>query len=193
MRVIVVCEFTGVVRDAFIRHGHDAVSCDLIPTESPGLHIQADCHSLDFSPFDLMIAHPPCTYLTKVGAGSFWNEHRKDQAAAVDFVKWLYARPVPRICIENPAGFLTKSWRPPDEYIDPWWFGHKEKKHTGLWLKNLPPLIATLVYPDSVQFVHNMPDTKDRSKKRSRTFPGIAEAMATQWGCLEIIAKGGGK
>jgi len=140
-----------------------------------------DCHSLDYSHFDLLIAHPPCTYLTKAGAGTFWNNHRPEQLDALNFVLWLWLRPVQRICIENPAGYLTKAWRPPDQYIDPWWFGHWQKKHTGLWLKNLPPLMATLVHSSPAQFVRGMPGTKDRWKKRSRTFQGIADAMAYQW------------
>jgi site-specific DNA-cytosine methylase len=184
MNVIIVCEFSGIVRDAFIAAGHKAISVDLLPSERPGPHILADCRSLDYSGFDLMIAHPPCTYLTRLGAGKFWNEHRKDQAEAIRFVLWLYNRPVKRICIENPAGILTKAWRHPDQYIDPWWFGHPEMKHTGLWLKNLPPLMATCVNPEKRNFIKGMPGTKDRWKKRSRTFTGIAAAMAQQWGQL---------
>lgn len=182
MNVIIVCERSGIVRDAFIERGHNAISCDISDTESPGPHIKADCRSLDYSRYDLMIAHPPCQYLTKAGAGKFWNEHRKEQHEAVEFCKWLFNRPVNQICLENPAGFLSTAWRPPDQYIDPWMFGHKEMKHTGLWLKNLPPLIATYISPEHIDFVRGMPGTKDRSIKRSRTFTGIAKAMALQWG-----------
>lgn len=185
MNVIVICERSGRVRDAFIRQGHSAISCDLVETETPGPHIIADAKSLDYSGYDIAIAHPSCRYLTKAGAGKFWNDHRPEQQEALSFVMWLWNLPVERICIENPAGYLSTAWRKPDQYIDPWWFGHKEKKHTGLWLKNLPPLMATLVYPNPVNFIRNMPDTKDRSIKRSRTFPGVAEAMATQWGILK--------
>lgn len=163
------------------------MSCDLLPTESPGPHIKANVKSLNFSQYDLMIAHPDCRFLTKAGAGKFWNEHREEQREAIEFVKWLWGRPVARICIENPAGILTKRWRPPDQYIDPWWFGHPEMKHTGLWLKNLPPLMATLINHEKKNFVTGMPGTKDRWKKRSRTFPGIAGAMAAQWGILPVL------
>ena len=182
MKVIVVCEFSGIVRDAFIKQGHDAISCDLLPSESPGPHLQIDCRSLDYSQYDIMIAHPDCRFLTKAGAGLFWNTHRPEQLDALNFVLWLWQRPVNKICIENPAGFLSTAWRTPDQYIDPWWFGHWQKKHTGLWLKNLPPLMATLIYPTPAQFIRNVPNTKDRWKKRSRTFHGIAHAMASQWG-----------
>lgn len=189
MNVVVLCEFSGTVRDAFTRTGHFAVSVDLLPTESPGRHITADCRSLDYSGFDLAIAHPPCTYLTNAGAGKFWDQHRQEQMEAVEFVKWCYSIGVPRVCVENPAGYLTKSWRPPDQYIDPWRFGHREKKHTGLWLKNLPPLMASLVIPraDRIEFVRGpgMGESKNRWKKRSRFFPGVAQAMAAQWGCLQ--------
>lgn len=192
MKVIVICEMSGIVRDAFLAAGYNAESCDLLPSESAaGRHIQTDCRHLIYENYDLMIAHPDCRYLTKAGAGKFWNEHRREQAEAVKFVKWLFARPVPYICIENPAGFLTKSWRPPDQYIDPWWFGHPERKHTGLWLKNLPPLMATLVHPDRQEFVRNFPGSKSRSKNRSRTFTGIAGAMAKQWGSFIEIKRSG--
>ncbi|MBU0598703.1 DNA cytosine methyltransferase [Patescibacteria group bacterium] len=193
MNVIIVGEFTGIVRDAFIEKGHNATSNDLLPSESPGPHIQADCKTLDYSPYDLMIAHPSCRFLTKAGAGKFWDNHRAEQKEAIDFVLWLYNRPVPRICIENPAGILTKSWRPPDQYIDPWWFGHWQKKHTGLWLKNFPPLLATLIHPAPAPFIKGIPETKDRWKKRSRTFSGVASAMAAQWGILPVMEKGAPK
>ena len=189
MRVLVVCEFSGTIRDAFLRAGHDAVSCDILPSETPGAHIQADCRQLNYDNYDLMIAHPPCQYLTKAGAGKFWNEHLKEQEEAIEFVLWLWSRPVHYICIENPAGILTKSWRPPDQYIDPWWFGHPERKHTGLWLKNLPPLMATLINPARLEFVQKFSDSKSRSKNRSKTFPGIAGAMANQWGKMPEAKK----
>jgi site-specific DNA-cytosine methylase len=184
MNVIVICEQFGEIRDAFIEAGHNAISCDILPTHSPGPHIQADCRSLDYSRFDLLIANPPCTYLTKAGAGKFWNEHRREQIEALNFVLWIWNLSVERICIENPAGFLTSAWRPPDQYIDPWWFGHREKKHTGLWLKNLPPLIASSSFAqkDRLEFVRTFSGSKSRSILRSRTFPGIARAMALQWG-----------
>lgn len=181
MKVLINCEFSGILREAFAKQGHDAWSCDLLPSELPGNHLQTDCHSLDYSQYDLMIAHPPCRYLTKAGAGKFWDSHRPEQLEALNFVLWLWQRPVKHICIENPAGYLTKAWRPPDQYIDPWWFGHWQRKHTGLWLKNLPPLMATLIHPSPTQFVTAMPETKDRWKNRSRTFQGIADAMALQW------------
>jgi hypothetical protein len=182
MNVIIVCERSGIVRDAFIEAGHNAVSCDIKDTESQGPHIKADCRSLNYSLYDLMIAHPPCQYLTKAGAGRFWNQHRPEQQQAVEFVIWLWHRPINRICIENPAGFLSTTWRRPDQYIDPYLFGHKEKKHTGLWLKNLPPLMATYVSQDKIEFVRTFGESKSRSINRSRTFTGIAQAMAKQWG-----------
>jgi hypothetical protein len=185
MNVIIICEFSGIVRDAFNVAGHNAISCDLLETESPGPHIISDFHSLDYSRFDLLIAHPDCRYLTKAGAGKFWNEHRQEQIKAINDIYWIWNLPVKRICIENPAGILSTVWRKPDQYIDPWLFGHKYMKHTGLWLKNLPPLIATYIYSEPVNFIRNMPGTKDRWKKRSRTFTGIAQAMAEQWGNLK--------
>lgn len=187
MKVITVCEFSGIVREAFFYEGHDARSNDLLDTEIPGPHIKGDCRLIDFTVYDLMIAFPECRYLTKAGAGNFWNTHRKEQLEAINFVKWLWSRPVPRICIENPAGILSTVWKEPDQYIDPDKFGDPFKKHTGLYLKNLPPLLYTCIRTDSKSFIQNVPDKKDRWKIRSRFFPGVASAMAKQWGSLPIL------
>jgi hypothetical protein len=187
MNVITVCERSGIVRDAFIQAGHKATSNDLAPSERPGPHIMADCRTLDYSQYDLIIAFPECRYLTRAGAGKWWAEHQKEQQEAVKFVLWLWDLPAGKIAIENPAGFLSTAWRPPDQYIDPWQFGHPEKKHTGLWLKNLPPLLTPGAYyprADRLEFVRGMPERKSRSVDRARTFPGVAAAMASQWGCL---------
>lgn len=190
MKVIIICERSGIVRDAFLRQGHDAVSCDLVASSSPGPHIMADARTLDYSGYDLLIAHPECRYLTKAGAGVFWNAHRPEQQQAVDFVLWIWSLPVYRICVENPAGYLSTAWRKPDQYVDPYWFGHYEKKHTGLWLKNLPPLMASYVCADPVEWVNRIPERADRPEIRSRTFTGIAEAMSRQWGCLDPVPVG---
>lgn len=181
MRVLVACEFSGVVRDAFIRAGHDAVSCDLLPTEQPGPHYQGDVMDIIDAGFDLMIAHPPCTHLAVSGARWFHLKQR-EQADALRFVRDLMDAPIPRIAIENPVSIISSRIRKPDQIIQPWQFGHGETKKTCLWLKGLPPLVPTDVVDGREARVHKMPPSPDRWKKRSTTYKGIAEAMAMQWG-----------
>ena len=199
MRVLIACEHTGAVRDAFRRLGHAAVSCDLLPIQGDGPHITGDVlEVLANSEFDLMIAHPPCTYLCS--SGLHWN-HRvpgrdAKTAAALDFVRALMAAPVPRICIENPVGRIGTAIRPADQYIQPYQFGHDASKRTGLWLKNLPLLRPTAhIEPRMVDGMprwanqtdsgqNRLGPSEDRWQKRSATYHGIAEAMAKQWGRL---------
>jgi site-specific DNA-cytosine methylase len=183
MRVLVACEFSGVVRDAFIRRGHEALSCDLLPTESSGPHYQGDVRDLLDYPFDLLIAHPPCTHLSVSGARHF-EAKRMDgrQQAAVSFFMMLAKADIPRIAIENPVCVMSSLWRKPDQVLQPWQFGHGETKATCLWLKGLPPLVPTNVVEGREARVHRMPPSEDRWKERSRTFEGIAEGMASQWG-----------
>jgi hypothetical protein len=193
VRVLVACEYSGTVRDAFIRAGHDALSCDLLPTESPGPHYQGDVFDL-IAPgmWDLMIAHPPCTHLAV--SGSRWFPEKKQaglQQAALAFVAKLLAAPIPRIALENPVSVISSKIRKPDQTIQPWMFGHGETKATCLWLKNLPPLVPTDVVEGREARVHKLPPSEDRWKLRSTTYAGIAAAMADQWGeplSLEVTA-----
>lgn len=181
MRVLVACEFSGVVRDAFLEHGHDAVSCDLLPTESPGPHIQGDVLDILGGGWDLMIAHPPCTHLAVSGAR--WFENKKDeQEEAIRFFMDLAFCKIRKYCIENPVGIMSTVWRKPDQYIHPWQFGHGETKKTGLWLRGLPNLESTNIVDGREQRIWKMPPGKDRWKERSRTYTGIARAMVEQWG-----------
>jgi len=181
MRVLVACEFSGTVRDAFIARGHDAISCDLLPSEAPGPHYEGDIRDMDLAGYDLMVAHPPCTHLAVSGARHF---HRKqaEQAEALTFVQWLMDAPIPRIAVENPISIISTRIRKPDQIIQPYQFGHGETKATCLWLKHLPPLFPTRLVDGREQRVHRMPPGPNRWKERSRTFTGIAEAMASQWG-----------
>ena len=250
MRVLVACEYSGRVRDAFAALGHQAMSCDLLPTESPGLHWQGDivavldgwmpveytadcdpdgdgwCVTTDSDPsdcqcigptqdgieymerrgilfgrpiarpnWDLMIAHPPCTYLAV--SGLHWNGRVPGRAEkteeALDFVRLLMNAPIDRICVENPVSCISSRIRKPDQIIQPWWFGDDASKKTCLWLKNLPPLVPTDKLPgdDKTRRANQTPSgqnklgpSPDRWKERSRTYPGIAAAMAQQWGSL---------
>jgi len=183
MRVLVACEFSGRVRDAFLAAGHDAVSCDLLPTESPGPHIVGDVLSLLGDGWDLLVAHPPCTDLAVSGARHF-PAKRADgrQGRALDFVRALLAAPVPRIALENPVSIISSAVRKPDQIVQPWQFGHGEVKATCLWLKGLAPLRPTDVVTGRSAVVHRCPPGPERWKIRSRTYPGIASAMAAQWG-----------
>ena len=183
MKVAVLCEFSGVVRDAFIRHGHDAISCDLLPTEVSGPHIQGDCLAHDWSGYDLIIAHPPCTHLAVSGARWFLDK-AEEQAQALDFVRRIMEIPVPRLALENPISIISTRIRKPDQIVHPWQFGHGETKATCLWLKGLPKLVPTNIVSGRDNRVHRMAPSPDRWKERSRTFVGIAEAMAQQWGGL---------
>ncbi len=205
MRILVACEFSGRVRDAFIARGHDAVSCDLLPTETPGPHIQGDVLPLLGDGWDMMIAHPSCTHLCASGA-RWWKEKQADgrQQAAIEFFMRFMDAPIEKIAAENPVGILSRAYRRPDQYIQPFWFGDKVQKKTGLWLKNLPLLQPTnivdrgMIYVDPRGNKHGgvhtlrakraysplmlLPRTEERWKIRSRTFQGIADAFAEQWG-----------
>lgn len=188
MKVAVICEFSGTVRDAFTRMGHDAISFDLLPSETPGAHMVCDVRDIwhdkwgeSWRQFDLAICHPPCTHLAVSGARWF-KDKREEQADALDFVRWLMTLPVPHICIENPVSIISSKIRKPDQIIQPWQFGHGETKATCLWLKNLPLLTPTNIVYGREARVHLMPPGPNRWKERSRTFTGIAEAMAEQWG-----------
>ena len=182
-RVLVACEFSGRVRDAFRGLGHEAISCDLLPTEQPGPHILGDVLDVLDDGFDLMIAHPPCAHLCSSGARWF-KEKRADgrQARAVSFFMDLAATKIPRVAIENPIGIMSSRWRKPDQIIQPWQYGHPETKSTCLWLRNLPALKPTEIVPGRRQRVHREPPGTDRWKRRSITYSGIADAMARQWG-----------
>lgn len=181
MKVLVACEFSGTVRDAFLSRGHDAISCDLLPTETPGPHYQGDVRDILGSGFDLMIAHPPCTHLAVSGARWF-KDKKAEQAEAIAFVMALAEAPIPRIAIENPVSVLSTRWRKPDQTIHPWQFGHGETKATCLWLKGLLKLEPTNIVEGRENKVHRMPPGPDRWKLRSKTYQGIADAMANQWG-----------
>jgi site-specific DNA-cytosine methylase len=181
VRVLVACEYSGTVRDAFAARGHDAWSCDLLPTERLGNHIHGDVLQHLHRNWDLMIAHPPCTHLAVSGARWF-KDKQIEQAEALDFVRRLLDAPIPRIALENPISIISSRIRKPDQIIQPWQFGHGETKATCLWLKNLPKLTPTNIVEGREARIHKMPPGPDRWKERSRTFEGIAQAMAEQWG-----------
>ena len=186
MRVLVACEYSGRVRDAFLAGGHDAMSCDLLPTEVAGPHYQGDVTDLLGDGWDLLIAHPPCTHLAVSGARWF-HEKRTEQAEALDFVRLLLNAPIPRIALENPVSIISTQIRKPDQIIQPWQHGHGETKATCLWLKNLPLLEPTSIVDGREARVHRMAPGPDRWKERSRTFEGVAAAMAEQWGDAEPV------
>jgi site-specific DNA-cytosine methylase len=181
MKILVACEFSGVVREAFASQGHFAMSCDLLPTEIPGEHYVGDVEDVLGDGWDMMIAHPPCTHLAVSGARWFRYKER-EQAEALDFVRLLLEAPIEKIALENPVSVISTRVRKPDQIIQPWQFGHGETKATCLWLKGLPKLVPTKIVAGREARVHRMPPGPDRWKKRSRTFPGIAKAMAEQWG-----------
>lgn len=185
------CEFSGVVRDAFLALGHDAWSCDLLPSETPTLrHFTQDIRSvLDYGSkrWDLMIAHPPCTHLAVSGARWF-KEKRREQADSLNFVRYLLDAPIPRIALENPISIISSHIRKPDQIIQPWMFGHGETKATCLWLRGLPRLIPTNIVEGREGRVWKLPPSPTRWKERSRTYQGIADAMAEQWGGAVIQA-----
>jgi len=194
VRVLVACEYSGRVRNAFRRRGHDAWSCDVIESEdSSPFHYQGDALALLDQGWDLMVCHPPCTYLTRAGA-RWWPERQREQEEALQFVRRLMAAPIRRIALENPPGAIGTRIRAADQYIQPWQFGHPETKMTGLWLKGLPLLQATnnveaemLTLPMKERSkVHYAAPGPNRWKERSRTYEGIAEAMAEQWGKTSI-------
>jgi hypothetical protein len=200
MRVLIACEFSGIVRDAFIAQGHDAISCDLLPSEKSGPHIQGDAlEAARSQSWDLMIAHPPCTYLC--GMGVWWNHKRPERwpltIAAQDFVIALWDCGIQRTCIENPIGYLGTHWRKSNQIINPWQFGQEANKPTCLWLRGLPLLQPTKIVGKGKFYVkkngarmsawsHITSGTKkeERARIASRTFTGIADAMANQWGKL---------
>lgn len=186
-KVLVACEYSGRVRDAFIAQGHYALSVDLLPTESPGPHYQGDVRDVLSDEWDIMIAHPPCTDLAVSGARWF-PEKRRDgrMAAALDFVRLLMDAPIHRIALENPISVISTEIRKPSQIIQPWQFGHGEVKATCLWLKNLPLLSPTKIVSGREPRVHMCPPGPNRWKERSRTFQGVAEAMAKQWGQLPL-------
>ncbi len=207
MKVLIGCEKSGVIRESFRKLGYDAWSCDILPTEQPGPHIQDDLLKHLSDGWDLMICHPECTYLTITGNKWFLPEYhnrfpnreqqRKD---AINFFMTLANAPIERIAIENPVGIMSTLWRQPDQIIQPYEFGHIEAKKTCLWLKNLPKLKPTkIVTPEYVTFksgkrmakwyVEAAKDKENRSRIRSKTFRGIADAMASQWGNYKPIQK----
>lgn len=200
MRVLVACEFSGTVRDAFIRAGHDAMSCDLLPTETPGPHHVGDVRDVVGDGWDLMVAHPPCTYLTNAGVRWLSGDygHKMAPTSLVGEERWaamregaalfrdLLAAPIPMIAVENPIMHkyaVEEIGRRQDQVVQPWMFGEPVQKAVALWLVGLPPLLATgPICLERHQLVHKMAPSADRAKKRSVFFPGIAQAMADQWG-----------
>ena len=193
MRVLIACESSGTVRDAFIKGGYNAMSCDLLPTDVPGPHYQGDVFDVIDAQWDLMIAHPPCTDLAVSGAAWF-KEKRMDgrQAASISFFMKLimWSAYIPMVAVENPVCIMSSIYRKPDQIIQPHMFGHTETKATCLWLKGLPKLYAsndvkeqTMALPERERMrIHYLPPSPDRWKERSKTFDGIAQAMADQWG-----------
>ena len=181
MRVLVACEFSGRVRDAFIAKGHDAVSCDLLDTESPGPHIKGDVIDYLDDGWELLIAFPPCTYLSKAGS-RMYPLRIKEQSIALGFVLDLMESGIPRVCVENPVGLISTHIRKPDQIVSPHMFGEPIRKDTCLWLTNLPKLVPTsIVAPAGFVWVETI-NTKNRAHERSKTFLSIANAMAEQWG-----------
>jgi hypothetical protein len=199
MDILIGCEYSGTVRDEFIKRGHNAISCDLLPTEKEGPHYQGDIFDLLYHKWDMIIAHPPCTYLTVSAnrwlkdqparkSGVLVGEARREaRREAIDFVKRIMAAPCEKIIVENPIGVLSTEIRKPDQIIQPWQFGHPETKATCLWLKGVLALIPTNIVPlpekesERMKIFHMSP-SPDRWKERSLTYPGIAQAMANQWG-----------
>ena len=184
MRVLVACEYSGTVRDAFRARGHDAWSCDLLPTDAdPAWHYEGNVFDIIMDDWDLMIAHPPCTHLSVSGARHFAAKRADGrQQSALDFVCKLLDAPIDKIALENPISIISSQIRKPDQIIQPWQFGHGETKATCLWLKNLPALLPTNIVDGREARIHKLPPSADRWKIRSTTYQGIAEAMADQWG-----------
>jgi site-specific DNA-cytosine methylase len=183
LRVLVACEYSGVVREAFRARGHDAFSCDLLPADDGSdYHYQEDVLGvIQRYGWDLMIAHPPCTHLAVSGARWF-KDKQKEQEEALTFVQMLLDAPIPKIALENPISIISSRIRKPDQIVQPWMFGHGETKATCLWLKNLPKLTPTNIVEGREQRIWKLPPSKMRWKIRSKTFEGIAQAMAEQWG-----------
>lgn len=183
MKVLIACEYSGAVRDAFIANGHEALSCDLLPTDVPGPHYQGDVRDILGEGWDLMVAHPPCTHLAVSGARWF-KDKVEEQKEALAFVQLLLDANIPRIALENPISIISSRIRKPDQVIQPWQFGHGETKATCLWLKGLPKLTPTDIVEGREPRVHMMSPGPNRWKERSKTYAGIAKAMADQWGKL---------
>lgn len=185
MKVLIACEFSGVVRRAFRQQGHNAWSCDLLPSDDNAInHLQGNVFDyVNFEKWDLMISHPPCTYLAVSGARWFKSK-LEEQKEAIDFFMKFTKLDIPKVAIENPIGIMSTLYRKPDQIIQPWQFGHGETKATCLWLKGLQKLVPTNVVEGREARIHKMPPSKDRWKLRSITYQGIADAMATQWGNL---------
>ena len=181
MKVLVACEFSGIVREAFKAKGHDAWSCDLLPTEIPGQHIQGDVLEILNEGWDMMIAHPPCQHLAVSGARWFKDKECVQKDAIRFFLSLIYAD-IYKVCVENPVSIMSTAYRKPDQIIQPWQFGHGETKATCLWLKDLPKLIPTNIVEGRKNRVHREPPGTERWKNRSRTLTGIADAMASTWG-----------
>jgi hypothetical protein len=191
MKILIACEYSGRVRDAFIAQGHDAISCDLLPTERAGPHYQGNVLDILNNGWDMMIAHPPCTDLAVSGAAWFAKKRADgSQQKSIEFFMALANAPIPRICIENPIGIMSTLWRKPSQIVQPWMFGHPESKATCLWLKGIPLLISTKnvkaemeLLPRNKQMrMHYLPPSPNRWKIRSETYQGIADAMASRWG-----------
>jgi hypothetical protein len=184
LRILVACEYSGIVRNAFALKGHTVTSCDFLPTElepvAKSTHYQGNVTNLLNQDWDMMICHPPCTHLAVSGARWF-KDKQKEQADSLSFVKTLLSAPIHRIALENPISIISSKVRKPDQIIQPWQFGHGETKATCLWLKNLPKLVPTNIVDGREPRVHKMAPSPDRWKERSRTFTGIADAMAEQW------------
>jgi hypothetical protein len=193
MRVLIACEYSGIVRDAFIRLGHDAMSCDLLPTESRGPHYQGSVFDIIGDGWDMMIAHPPCTYLSYV-ATRHWNDPGRDilRNEAAEFFMRLYNAPISKVCIENPVGWMNTIWQKPSQIIHPYYFGEDVQKRTCLWLRGLPllthPAPKTLTKPKPIFYLKttgkpiHWTEANHGGHKRSKTFRAVAEAMANQWG-----------
>jgi hypothetical protein len=188
MRVLVACEVSGVVRDAFRARGHDAISCDVQETQSPGPHIVADCRDVICQPWDLVIAFPPCTHLTRAAA-HLRKARAADVHAASELVRTIWEAPCPLMCLENPVGLVWRILGHPQQQIDPYQFGHPLRKRTCLWLRGLPPLMSTRLMLHRREWVTSIARTPDRAARRSRTFDGVAAAMADQWGRNELVTR----
>ena len=188
MKILIACEYSGIVREAFSKLGHDAWSCDILETEIPGNHLQCDVREILGDGWDMMIAHPPCTHLAVSGARWF-KDKKVEQAEALEFVRLLLNAPIERIALENPISIISSHIRKPDQIIQPWQYGHGETKATCLWLQNLPKLQPTNIVEGRDQRIWKMPPGENRWKERSRTFEGIAQAMANQWGNVPTETK----
>ena len=183
MKILIACEYSGRVRDAFIKKGHDAMSCDILPTDIPGPHYQGDVLDILYDNWDMIVAFPPCDHLAVSGARWFKDKQADGrQQAGIDFFMLFANHPCPKIAIENPVGIMSTKWRKPDQIIQPWMFGHGETKKTCLWLKGLPKLKPTNIVEGREQRIWKMSPGPERAKMRSLTYTGIAQAMADQWG-----------